>query len=96
MLFFLTGCLGICWALMYAQLFLINIPRTYLVNKFSFFNDLFKCSKCLGFWSGIIMALFLFFIKDPTLSDNELMVLPFVSAAFCWFFDSLLDLVQRS
>ena len=96
MLFFLTGCLGICWVLMYAQLFLIKIPRTYLVDKFSFFNDLFKCSKCLGFWCGLIMSCFLFFIKDPTLSYAELMLLPLVSSAFCWFFDSLLDLIQRS
>lgn len=95
MLFFLTGSLGLCWALMYAQLFLIKKPRNYLVNKFTFFDELFKCSKCLGFWCGILTVLFLIYFNDSTLSNTELMVYPFASAAFCWFFDSLLDLIQR-
>lgn len=80
---------------MYAQLSLIKKLRTLLVNKYNFLNDLFKCSKCLGFWCGIVMVLFLIYLKDDTLSNTELMVFPLASSAFCWFTDSLLDLIQR-
>ena len=45
MLFFLTGSLGLCWALMYAQLFLIKKPRNYLVNKFTFFDTIFQATE---------------------------------------------------
>jgi len=96
MLFFLIGCLGLCWGLMYAKLFAVKVPRTFLASRFSFFNELFKCSKCIGFWCGVSMSLFLFYMKDETLTHAELIILPFASSAFCWFVDSTLDFIQDS
>ena len=54
-------------------------------------KELFNCSLCLGFWSGLIIGLSMFFFKE----GNILYLLfPLCSSALSWFFDSLLDLIQ--
>lgn len=44
---------GLCHILMYGTI--LNKPRKWLTSRYKFFNELFKCSLCTGFWSGLIL-----------------------------------------
>lgn len=55
-LFFQTFVLiGLCFILKYGSI--LNPIRNFL-SKFSFFEKLFKCSLCLGFWVGTLFGIF--------------------------------------
>lgn len=47
-------------------------------------KQLFECSLCLGFWSGVII----YFVNETT------PLLPLASAATCWAADSLVGILQ--
>jgi hypothetical protein len=79
------------WILRYGSIF--NSPRTYLCDKSKILNKLFNCSLCLGFWCGLIVGFFNYFYIQESL---VYILFPFASSACCWFFDSLLDLIQLS
>lgn len=59
------------------------------LKKIKFFNDLFKCSLCLGFHVGFWTAI----IFGPR-SMEYVLGLAFYSSATCWFADHLLDVMQ--
>lgn len=56
------------------------------------FEDLFKCSLCLGFWSGMAHALILIFFYVPI--STPVWILPFIGAAISWIADSCLQFIQ--
>jgi hypothetical protein len=85
--FTLLACVGLTFILKYATI--LSWPRN-LLSKLSFFNDLFKCSLCLGFWSGVILAIASYFINWSSI----LYLLPLASSALSWISDSLLRVVQ--
>jgi uncharacterized membrane protein len=66
-------------------------PRKFISSRSSIFDKLFKCSLCLGFWSGVLVGLFSYFLINPQIN---LLLLPLASSAVCWLFDSVLDLIQ--
>ena len=80
------ACIGLMWILRYGSI--LRIPRN-LLTRFTVFEELFKCSLCLGFWAGVIISLFYHFHLHAT--D---WLLPLSSAACCWFFDSILGVIQ--
>ena len=47
------GCIGLCFILKYSSI--IQPVRVHLF-EYSFFERLFKCSMCLGFWCGICLG----------------------------------------
>lgn len=77
------------WILRYGSI--LDSPRKFIC-KLKIFKELFNCSLCLGFWSGITIAIISYYIEE----NNKLIFLPFSSAALCWFFDSMLDLIQEA
>lgn len=81
MTFDLVCCVGLHWLLKYGSI--LNIPRN-LVTKLKIFENLFKCSLCLGFWAGVIVSL---------LTDSNIL-LPLASAGVCWFMDNINNTLQ--
>ena len=77
------------WILKHGSI--LNAPRKLLTFHSKILAELFSCSLCLGFWCGILIGLFSYFLVDR---NNILLLIPFASSALCWFFDSLLDLIQ--
>lgn len=74
--------LGICFILKYgAILNFIRIP----LKRISFFNELFSCALCMGFWIGLIYS---------GISQYE-MSLSFYSAAACWMADYGIQIIQK-
>lgn len=54
-LFFQSFCMiGLCFILKYGSI--LNWPRNFLI-KFKFFEQLFDCSLCLGFWVGLFFGI---------------------------------------
>jgi hypothetical protein len=55
-LVFQTFCLiGLCFILKYGAI--LNLPRNFLM-RFKFFELLFDCCLCLGFWCGVFFGFF--------------------------------------
>jgi len=76
------------WILKYGSI--LAKPRNYICNKYSILKELFNCSLCLGFWCGFFIGLLFYSIEK----NLNYLLFPFASSALCWFFDSLLDLIQ--
>ena len=81
MTFNLICCVGLHWILKYGSI--LNLPRSFII-RLKIFENLFKCSLCLGFWAGVIVSL---------LTDNNIL-LPFASAGVCWFMDNINNTLQ--
>jgi len=77
----LLACVGLTFILKYGSI--LNWPRK-LLCRLEFFQELFKCSLCLGFWSGIIVFTV----------DQQNLLLPLASAATCWAADSVVAILQ--
>ena len=92
MLIKFLACMGIVWII--KDSYLLYSPREYLKSKSQYLNKLLSCSMCLGFWFGVLLS-FLIYLDSLFFSLN-LLYYPFAVSAFCWFFDSVLDLVQYS
>jgi hypothetical protein len=55
-LVFKTFCLiGLCFILKYGAI--LNWPRNFL-TRWKFFELLFDCGLCLGFWCGVFFGMF--------------------------------------
>lgn len=64
---------------------ILNWPRNILC-KINFFDKLFNCSLCLGFWCGVVVSLY---------TDHfDFVLLGFAGAAACWMSDCLINVLQ--
>jgi len=76
---------GLTFILKYGSIF--DFPRDELRKLSPYFGELFKCSLCLGFWSGLIVGL---------TSKENLLLFPFYGAAISFFADQFLELIQTA
>jgi hypothetical protein len=88
MWFELISSLGLTYILKYGSI--LKKIRDILSTN-SFFNELFKCSLCLGFWSGVILSP-LIFIKHGTVYA---LLFPTAAAAFSWTIDTIHDFIVK-
>jgi len=79
------ACLGIVWII--KDSYILSIPRNYLKSKSIHLKEFLSCSLCLGFWAGLALSI---------IENSNYIYYPLSIAAFCWFFDSLLDLIQQA
>jgi|TARA_R110000824_G_scaffold107612_1_gene253972 hypothetical protein len=88
--FVLLACAGLTFILKYGSI--LGWLRSPLI-KIKILDELFKCSLCLGFWSGLLIAIFLynFYTWDPLYY-----LLPLASSVFCWGADSFIGIIQWS
>lgn len=91
MLIKLLACLGLVWIL--KDSYILSAPREFLSKKSKHLKELIYCSQCLGFWVGVFLSLYELSLNGPA---QILLFIPLLTSAFCWFFDSLLDLIQES
>jgi hypothetical protein len=87
----LIACVGLMWLLRFGSI--LRRPRDFLKKKSPLITELLSCSLCTGFWTGLIIGLVLYFLKDNSI---VYFLFPFASSGLCWFFDSLLDLIQNA
>jgi hypothetical protein len=85
------ACLGLVWIIKDSYIF--KKPRDFLKSKSNWVKELLSCSQCLGFWVGVGLSFIEFKFKG---FSYELYFIPFAVSAFCWFFDSLLDMIQET
>ena len=90
LVFILLACAGLTFILKYGSI--LAWLRSPLI-KLTFFDELFKCSLCLGFWSGVLVSLSIYHIN---LWENIYFLLPLASACFTWFMDSFIGVFQWS
>lgn len=55
-------------------------------------KKLYKCCLCMGFWAGVILAPSLY---DADTRGWEIVLFPFVTATFCWYADSIINLIHE-
>jgi hypothetical protein len=75
--------IGLCFILKYGSI--LNWPRNFLI-KWKFFEQLFDCALCLGFWVGIFFGIF--WLGSPWLWC-------FYSATTCFFADLLMQWIKK-
>lgn len=82
----ILAAIGLMCILKYGSIFdFIRKPLT----RIGFFETLFGCSLCLGFWTGVLVAAYEYFVNgvvDP--------YMPFIAAAASWMFDTVLGVFQ--
>ena len=83
--------IGIVWII--KDSFILKKPRDILKSKSKILSELLSCSQCLGFWVGV---LFTIYISIHYKFHELLLLYPFAVSAFCWFTDSLLDMIQET
>ena len=85
--YWLLVSLGLMYILRYGSI--VQSPRAWLVSKHHKLQELFNCSLCLGFWTGVAC------MPGVILYTGLLGALgfPFASAAWCWSIDTLHDVV---
>lgn len=86
--FILLACAGLTFILKYGSI--LAWLRSPLI-KLKFFDELFKCSLCLGFWSGVLISLFLYQVD---MWSPIYCLLPFASSATCWTADGVIGIIQ--
>lgn len=77
------ACIGLMFILKYGSILAFIRNR---LTKINFFRELFSCSLCLGFWSGLITGL---------VTNTNPLLFCFYGAAICWTADMLLDVVVK-
>ena len=80
----LLACVGLHWVLKYGTI--LNVPRNIL-KKIPLVNELLKCSLCLGFWCGVIVALY---------TKQNIVLFGFASCCVCWLFDNVNNVIQSA
>ena len=78
---FLLSSVGLTNVLMNGTI--LNKPRTWIKSQSSFFHDLFSCGMCLGWWTGLLHAIFaalIWIVATITLGGHTFAM---VCAAFC-------------
>jgi hypothetical protein len=86
-LFYLLASLGLTYICKYGTI--LDVPRNWLGEHIPRTKELFKCSLCLGFWTGM-------FLTPVVLMDVGVcpsVVFPFASAAWCWTVDEIHDVI---
>ena len=84
-------CYGLCFG------FQNKLP--FLYGKKEFLDSLLQCSYCLGFHCGWLSWLFIFFAmgcpeQTVVSAVSSILIHSFVSSAFCYTLDSLIQLVE--
>ena len=69
---------------------ILAAPRNFICSKSAYLKELFSCSLCLGFWSGVTVAVFVYYLQPPW--DNKYFLFPFLSAVMCWTADSVIGI----
>lgn len=83
LIFYTGSCIGLCFILKYGSI--LSFIRKRLI-KIKYFEELFSCSLCLGFWSGLVIGL---------LSPFNYIIFTTYGAAVCWYADYILDIIIK-
>lgn len=75
--------IGFHWIIKYSSI--LDKPRK-LITRFKFFDELIKCSLCLGTWCGAGVALYL---------NHDVFIYAGTGACCCWVADNINTVLQR-
>ena len=89
MLIKFLACMGLVWIL--KDSYILSRPRNYLKSKSKHLKEFLSCSLCLGFWAGLLLAC----CENSSNFSITYIYYPLSVSAFCWFFDSTLDMIQE-
>lgn len=78
--------IGLTFILKYGSI--LHSIRQFLCKDSRYFTEMFKCSLCLGAWSGLAVGL----LEKSTLSLSYF----FYGAAVSFFADNILELIQSA
>ena len=87
----LLSCLGLVWII--KDSYILAVPRNFLKSKSKHIKEFLSCSLCIGFWVGFGLSFLEYNFYKVFKIDYYFY--PTAVAAFCWFFDSVLDLIQE-
>lgn len=86
----LLASVGLMFIIKYGTI--LNKYRKFIMGIHPKLKELHKCSLCLGFWTGIIIACVEYFILNN--NNTQLILLPLASSGVCWVSDNVNNLIQ--
>lgn len=87
MIAYTIASIGLTFILKYSTI--LKPIRSYLC-RWKWFDELFSCSLCLGFWVGLYIGILGVFIEQ----DIRYGFMCLIAPACCWFSDTVLTLLQ--
>ena len=88
MVWIILASIGLTFILKYGTV--LRFFRNFLTSRSKHLTELFACSLCLGFWSGVLLTP----IAIIKLGVVYGMLTPLVSAACSWCIDTILQCFQ--
>jgi len=79
-----VSCIGLSFILKYGSILAYFRDK---LTKYKYFKELFSCSLCLGFWSGVVVGL---------IGNYNPVIFATYGAAVCWYADYILDVIIRN
>ncbi len=89
-LYYLLASFGLMCILKYGSI--LDKPRCWITTKSKFFQELFCCSLCLGFWTGIFIAFCIALLYG---FETFLLFFPLASSGFCWVIDIIKEWFRK-
>ena len=83
----LAACVGLYNIIRYSTL--LKLPRDYIKSLHHKLDELFECSMCLGFWSGILLTMCVY-------SDVKTWIIfGFASSSCCTIFEYIITYIDE-
>lgn len=86
--YYTVSSIGLMCILKYGNI--LSLPRDFLTSKSKYLKELFSCSLCLGFWAGVAIACFIYFILDSW--EDKYFLFPLYSSISCWIADPVIGI----
>ena len=86
MIFYILASIGLTFIIKYGSI--LDWLRKPLL-RFAIFKELFSCSLCIGFWSGVCIGSIAINMEN----DNIYILMPLVAACVSWIADIFLDVL---
>jgi hypothetical protein len=89
MVYYWASAVGICLILKYGTI--LNSFREKTSLMFPVLTKLYKCCLCMGFWVGLSMIPFLYFLEN---NDIKCILFPFSVSFWGFLFDSIITIIH--
>lgn len=88
-MYYWIAAIGFCFIMKYGSI--LESFRQRTSSWFPSLVKLYQCCLCMGFWVGILIIPFLYFLENW---EYELILFPFTCSCMCWFADTIISLLQ--
>jgi hypothetical protein len=87
--YYLICSVGICLILKYGSI--LNSIKEQSIQKYPILEKLYQCCLCMGFWVGLLLTPFIFFVEKCGVG---IILFPFSVSFYGFLFDSIITVIH--